>query len=71
MSSGRRGRLLARESLSWDLDSPVAKDKGGTGKGMTTQLKLSPLSYPDNLHVLNSLRKLLDHLPKLLHGIRL
>lgn len=49
----------------------MAKDKGGTGEGMITQLKLSPLFYLDSLLVLNSLRALLDHLPKLLHGIKL
>lgn len=49
----------------------MAKDKGGISEGMITQLKLSPLFYLDSLLVLNSLRELLDHLPKLLHGIKL
>lgn len=59
-----------RERLSWDSDSPVAIDKGGTGKGTITQLKLNLLFYLDSLLVLNSLRKLLDHSPKLLFGIK-
>lgn len=42
--------LPARERHSWDLDSPEAKDKGGKGKAVTTQLKLSPLLCLDNLH---------------------
>jgi len=42
--------LLVRERLSWDWDSPEAEDKGGRGKGMSTQLKWSLLFYLDNLH---------------------
>lgn len=42
--------LPAKERHSWDLDSPEAKDKGGKGKAVTTQLKLSPLLCLDNLH---------------------
>lgn len=71
MSSGRSDGCRRGRGFSWDLDSPVAKDKGGTGEGMITQLKLSPPFYLDSLLVLNSLRALLDHLPKLLHGIKL
>lgn len=71
MSSGRSDGCRRGERLSRDLDSPVARDKGGTGKGMTTQLKLSPLFCVDNLHEFNSPRKLLDHLPKLLRDAQL
>lgn len=50
--------LPARERLSWDLDPPEAKDKGGKGKTVTTQLKLSPPLCLDNLH---EWRRLWDH----------